>query len=278
MEQVDVHRYLKRIHVIGTLWIALCALFLLVIALHEAQVSWWIVFSLSGYSGFVLLMLITVYLFAFFRGVIRTQTAKEHPLTTSYAYILFYDLCPFLGSLAGLANFLTISEINLMERLGTISEGALSMTFLVWIILDPVMGSCEILIPSCAAHRKKRLSEIQEQKQKRKEEREALLQQALKYEKTNQARLQETYESMGDKLADLLCNSKLNRLELQKIVAQMGAQAWRQDGLEGMKYLQKIVHGKLEEKQYISTWDVLSFWWDGIGSWRKPAIQKTFLS
>ena len=269
-------KYLKRIHVSGTLWIALCALFLLILAMREAGIRWWIVFSLSGYSGVIFFLLISVYLFAFFRGVIRTQTSSEHPLTTSYAYILFYDICPFLGSVVGIANFLTIPEISLAERFSTISEGALSMTFLVWIILDPVIGSCELLIPKCAAHRRQRLAAIQEEKSKRKKEREHLLKQALEYERINQVRLQQTYEPIADKLVSLLSNQDLKELELHQKIIATGAQAWRLGGLEGMKYLQKTVNNKLKEARISLSWDVLSFYWDGIGSWRKPVSKQMF--
>lgn len=278
MVQLSLRKYLKRIHVAGTLWIALCAILLLVMSLRQAGVQWWIVFSVSGFSGILFFMLLTIYLFAFFRGVIRTQTALEHPLTTSYTYILFYDLCPFLGSLAGLASLLNVPDISASERLSTVAEGTLTMTFLVWIILDPIIGSIELLIPECAAHRRQRLAEAQELKLKRKAERQRLLQEAMEYEKINQAKWEQTYEPMADKLAALLSSPNPHHPEVRRAVVATGAQAWRLGGVNGMQFLQKMVRQKLAAQGHVGDWDMLAFWWDGIGTWRKPPLQKAFAS
>lgn len=276
MRAIDLRKLLKRVHVTGTFWIALCAVFLLTIALRQAGVQWWIVFSLGGFSGVAFFMLISVYLFAFFRGVIRTQTPQEHPLTTSYAYILFYDLCPFLGSLAGLASLWAVPNIGLPERFYTLAEGTLVMTFLVWIILDPIIGPCELMIPACAAHRRRRLAETHRQKLQRKVERERLLQEALEFEKVNQVRLQETYEPIAEELANLLCGCNPADTEIRQEAAAKGAQAWRLGGISGMQFLQKMVREKLTRRGCSIDWDILAFCWDGIGTWRKPSLKQAF--
>ena len=273
----DFRKYLKLIHVSGTLWIALCAGFLLTIALRQAGVRWWIVFSLSGFSGVVFFMLLSVYLFAFFRGVIRTQTALEHPLTTSYAYMLFYDLCPWLGSLAGLASLAAVPRLSPSEVLNSLSEGALTMTFLVWIFLDPLLGSGELLIPACAAHRRRRLAEAADEKRRRKEERDHLLQQALEFEKINRGHLQTTYEPIAEELLDLLCGPHPTGPDMQQSAAAIGARAWRLGGANGMKFLHDRVLEKLAQQGRPGDWDMLAYWWDGIGTWRKPSLQQAFL-
>lgn len=276
--QVDFRKALKQIHVSGTVWIALCAAFLLTVALRQAGVRWWVVFSLSGFSGVVFFMLLSIYLFAFFRGVNRTQTAQEHPLTTSYAYLLFYDLCPFLGSLAGLASLLALPEVSGPEKLSALCEGALAMTFLVWIVLDPILGSSELMIPSSAAHRRRRLAQAQEQKKQRKAEREKLLREALEYEKINQAKWEKTFEPMAEELAILLSSLDPEDPEVRLYAAAQGARAWTLDGINGMKFLHQRVCSKLRERGRKAGWDRLAFWWDGIGGWRQPSAQNLFSS
>jgi len=274
--QPDFRKYLKLIHISGTAWIALCAAFLLTVALRQAGVRWWVVFSLSGFSGVVFFMLLSIYLFACFRGVIRTQTAQEHPLTTSYAYILFYDLCPFLGSLAGLASLLTLPDVSWTEKLSTLSEGALAMTFLVWIVLDPILGSCELMLPSSASHRRRRLAQAHQEKKRKKAERERLLREALEFEKINQARWEKTFEPMAEELAILLSRLDPSEPEVRLYAAAQGARAWALDGLNGMKFLHQRVCSKLRKRGCADGWDRLAFWWDGIGGWRQPSVEKLF--
>ena len=95
-------RTLKRVHLASTVWFIVCVGHILVLALRQAGVNWWVVFSLSGYGVLIVLLLISLYLFAIFRGVARSQkTEIEHPLTTTIYYSVFYDISPFLGLLAG---------------------------------------------------------------------------------------------------------------------------------------------------------------------------------
>jgi len=43
---------LRSIHLFGTVWFMLCLGYILVLALRQAGVQWWIVFSLSGHGAF----------------------------------------------------------------------------------------------------------------------------------------------------------------------------------------------------------------------------------
>ena len=82
-------KILKLLHIAGTGWFVLCVAALLVIVLREAQVRWWVIFSLSGYSAVFCFVLISLYLFAIFRGTVRNaKTDSQHPLTSSISYML----------------------------------------------------------------------------------------------------------------------------------------------------------------------------------------------
>ncbi len=90
------HRTLKSIHLAGTAWFILCVGYILVFALRQAGVHWWIIFSLSGHSTLLVLLLVSIYSFALFRGVGRSQTIEaEHPLTSTNYYTVFYIAIPF---------------------------------------------------------------------------------------------------------------------------------------------------------------------------------------
>ena len=174
---MNLRKLLKLFHIIGTVWLALCAAFLLVVALRQAGAGWWIVFSLSGFSGVAFFLLMSIYLFAIFRGVTRKQLSLEHPLTTSPVYFFFYDMCPLLGTLAGFVTILTVAFMSAVEKAGIIAEGTLGMTFLIWIIGDPVISLTEGVLPSSVKYRRDRLALEKEKKENRDKEKQELLEQ-----------------------------------------------------------------------------------------------------
>ena len=93
---------LKKAHIAGTVWFALAVSYIFVLALRQAGVRWWVVFSLSGHGVLIVAVLVSLYLFAIFRGISSSQNVEiEHPLTSSTYYAAFYLLTPFLGGLAG---------------------------------------------------------------------------------------------------------------------------------------------------------------------------------
>ena len=73
---------LASIHFVSTAWFILCVGYIGILALRQAGVNWWILFSLTGYGVLIALVLISLYLFAIFRGISSSQKVKvEHPLT-----------------------------------------------------------------------------------------------------------------------------------------------------------------------------------------------------
>lgn len=265
---------LKLLHIIGTVWLALCAAFLLIIALRQAGVGWWVVFSLSGYSGVALFLLLSIYLFAIFRGVTRKQMSREHPLTTSPVYIFFYDLCPLLGTLAGLASIYTISAINPLEKISIVAEGTLAMTFLIWIFGDPLISLAEGALPSSTALRRQRLAVEKENKKKREKEKQSLLETIRLSEQNAKEQWNQLLLPLADELTDKL-GIDLPNHELRQKAIEFGAHAWQLGGITCMQHLLKLINQQLQTKNRSPNIH-LAFWWDGIGKWRKPSLKKVF--
>jgi len=265
---------LKRIHVVGTGWFVLCALYLLIIALRQAGLKWWVVFSFSGYLLTIFLFLLNVYLFAIFRGVSRIQNALEHPLTTSTYYIGFYDLCPFLGILAGLVCYLTPEmKPNLQATIPLICEGTLYFTFLVWILIDPLLGVVELMLPECAHYRRIRIQAAAEEKRQKQIENQALLENLEKQEAENLRIWNQELGLLADQTA-LILNQSARKENARAIIIKAGAKAWRLGGMVCMRYFHQLVKQKITQPYP----DFISIWWDGIGSWRMPPLQQTLRS
>lgn len=151
-------KLLRRIHLVATFWLMSCVIYLLTTALHQAGLEWWHIFSLSGPSALVIVLLVSLYLFAFFRGADGARYIEiEHPLTSCNCYLGFYVSTPFLGGLAALLASTGPSDVA--NLLCTVSMGTLSMTSLVWIVIDPAAGAIEMLLPASRRHRGERLAE-----------------------------------------------------------------------------------------------------------------------
>ena len=115
---------LRTVHIVSTVWFILCVGYILALGLRQAGVGWWVVFSLSGHGALIALVLVSLYLFAVFRGISSSQKVQvEHPLTTTTHYAVFYVATPILGSMAsclGMIGENTISRFLLGVALGTL--------------------------------------------------------------------------------------------------------------------------------------------------------------
>lgn len=270
-------KFLKRIHVCGTLWFLLCAATLLIFSLYHAGFEWWLIFSISGYSAVLLLFTVTIYLFAVYQGVVRHQTAIEHPLSTSLYYTAMYDLAPFLGALAGLISLPFETQWEL--TLNTIAEGTLITTFLVWIIFDPAIGLVETFLPASAAHRKQRLAYMHQQKQHQKEEGQKLLRELECKEKSLQSDWTMIFEPMAKEAAQLLCSPKAPTADVRARIIELGAIAWKAGEITCMRYFHQMILNHLMTSDQKPAIDYPAVWWDGIGTWRKPqAIARCYLA
>jgi len=267
-------RSLQFVHIASTAWFLLSGVFLSVIGLRQAGMQWWLIFSLSGYSGGLIFFLTLVYIFAIYRGVARSQKiAIEHQLTCSTSYMIFYDISPFLGAIAAMTAFPATS--NMIEKMVTFATGSLASTFLVWIVLDPAIGLIEMLLPESRTHRKKRIVETKEMQRQIKEKNERLLAEIAEKEQNSYMQRQSDLMPLARRLAELTAEHKLGLGDIEPQAIEIGATAWSLGGISCMRQLHQMATemyiNNYEEPLYV---DYIGIWWDGIGQWQKPDITK----
>jgi hypothetical protein len=263
------NRLLKFIHISSTCWFIASSVFLIIVALREAGLHWWVIFSLSGHSGAFILFLTLVYSFAMFRGVSRSQKIElEHPLTCSRCYLSFYDIAPFLGGAAGLTAA-TFTH-NSFEILISVATGSMSSTFLVWILVDPAVSIAEMLLPASKSHRKKRITEMKELQRRIQVDNERLMEELVEMESINRKTREIKLRNIAADLARLLAEHKIGCGNIEPQVVEMGGNAWRLGGVECMRQLLEMAE-QAYQKQYKEpvTTNYAEIWWDGIGTWRR---------
>lgn len=267
-DTMNMQRFLKRIHIAGTLWFIICAAALLVITLRQAGVQWWVIFSLSGYGVVLGVFLLAVYLFALFRGVVRAQFAQEHPLSTTPAYLLLYDASPFLGAAAGLLCITGIYEPAAIVRI--IAEGTLVMTFVIWVVVDSGVGLIESVLPQSVRHRNQRLAKIKAEKTRIQQENAALLTSLQKREQDLKRTWDEQFRDAADELAALFCGTADQLHQIQAKTTDLGAKAWQMGQMACMQFVHKMICDRLGRNEQDRCVDYAAMWWDGIGTWRRP--------
>lgn len=265
-------RILKRTHVVSTGWFILCVGYLLAVALYQAGFDWWINVSLSVYSAFVILVLTSLFLFALVRGVGGAQNiAVEHPLTTTAHYLGFYVAAPLLGGLAGVLGMLGTPDAPTF--LQGVARGTLWTTFAVWVIVDPLAGLIEMVLPPSRKHRAQRLAQAEAERRASAERRERLLSEAFAREEQEKHRWEQRLHSEAERLAALLATDASGFDQAEKEALDIGASAWHLGGLTCMQQLRDmaldIVRDRCGERQAV---DYVSHWWDGIGDWRRPSL------
>jgi len=262
----------KLVHFGSTAWFILCVGYILILALRQAGFRWWVIFSLSGYSALFVFLLVSLYLFAIFRGIDRGQKIEaEHPLTSTSYYAVFYDVSPFLGALAGWIGIAGVSRVS--ELLLGIGLGTLATTFLVWIIIDPVTGLVERLLPASRGHRLERLAQARALRQKRQEAQKRLLSEIEAKEKQQQTGWSEVLHPYAEKLSDLVAGNKSRYEDGESEAVDIGVRAWQMGGLNCMQQLHSMTMEMCSQKiQDSMVVDYISSWWDGVGSWRNPSV------
>jgi hypothetical protein len=246
--------------------------YILVLALRQAGFNWWIVFSLSGHSALIVFLLVSIYLFAIYRGIGSIQIiAKEHPLTSTNYYMAFYVAAPLLGGLAGC--FGTIGANSAGQFLLSVALGTLGTTFLVWVVVDPVTGMLETLGPTSRRNRAERLARIAAEREMKRRNRDRLLAELFKKEDANRVRWEGLLKPQAEKLADLLATERGNFKQAEQEAVSIGAHAWQIGGLGCMRQLRNmaisISKQKIKDQPVV---DYISLWWDGIGTWRNPSV------
>jgi hypothetical protein len=265
------HGILKIVHLTSTVWFIICIGYILVLTLRQAGFRWWIVFSLSGQGVLIALILISLYLFAIFRGISSSQKVQiEHPLTSTIYYKLFYVITPLFGGLAGCLAMTGISTVG-QFFLG-IALGTLGMTFLVWVIVDPLTGLLEMLLPSASRrHRAERLAQAKELRQSKQKDRESLLKNVFVEEELERRRWRTELKPQAEKLAGLLTTNITDFKRAEREAVGIGVKAWQTGGLSCMRELRDMAIDLAKEGNE-SVVDYVGVWWDGIGSWRDQLL------
>lgn len=268
---------LKLIHLAGTVWFVVCVGYIFVLGLHQAGVRWWVVFSLSGHGALIVFLLISLYLFAIYRGISSSQKVQiEHPLTGTPYYTMFYCLSPFLGGLAGCLGMIGINT-TVGHFLSVVALGTLATTFLVWVIVDPVAGLLETLLPPTSRkHRAERLAAARAQRQERQRERDRMLAEVLAKEDSDVRHWREVLKPQAEKLAGLLTAEKIDFQNAEHQAAGIGITAWQTGGLACMRTLRDMVielaRQSRPDKDVV---DYISVWWDGVGNWHSSSLLET---
>ena len=262
----------KWIHFFCTGWFVLCIGYIFVLTLRQAGLHWWAIFSLSGHSAVVVFLLISLYLFAVFKGFDRSQEIEiEHPLTCSSYYAIFYDVSPLLGGLAGYIGSLGISGVSRL-MLG-VALGTLATTFLIWIVVDPAIAFAERMLPASRKHRLERLAKERVLRHAQVQERKHLLAELLSQDERDRSHWYEALKSRAEELAELLITHHDNSKQAECKAVEIGADAWHIGGLSCMQELHDMAIAIYKQKnQSHDTVDYITAWWDGIGSWRNPAF------
>jgi hypothetical protein len=262
----------KYLHLAGTFWFILCIGFILVKGLLEAGLKWWQIFPLSGHYVVILFVLVSLYLFALFRGGKPAEGHTiEHPLTTSDYYLILYIGAPLLGALSGLLHAALYKQTT-NEFLQSNALATLAVTFASWIIVDPILASVETFTPQGLAQRKKRFGKQREERLKKQKHRDALLELLIQKEKENEALWSQTLTCYVPELCDLLNTTRSDFNEAEKRAAEIAIEAWRLGGLSCMQFLHKktlMAYTENHPNRLYS--DYIIDWWDGIGAWRNPS-------
>ncbi|HSW01580.1 MAG TPA: hypothetical protein VLI39_15525 [Sedimentisphaerales bacterium] len=154
-------KILKWIHVAATVWFVACTGYLVMTGLRQAGFNWWLAFSLSGYSTSMLLLLICLYLFAFYHGVRGTRrTETEHPLTSTGYYMLLYVSAPLFAGMVFAAGHEDVFGTS--GYMIPVAMGTLKATFLTWVVIDPLVGILEMDLPASRRHRAERRARMKE--------------------------------------------------------------------------------------------------------------------
>lgn len=262
---MTTRRKLKLIHLLSTLWFAAAAAFLLVVALRQAGVQWWVIFSLSGHSLLIASILVSIYLVTIFRGAQRTShEPAEHPLTCAISYRLFYYVAPFLGALAGL---LGGPHPDLHQKLMTIAYGTLGTTFLIWIVIDPGICACEMLIPSSRRFRRIRQEQERLAHEAHCREQQELIEKLRGEEKLQRQKCACLLQPLVRQIIMLLRPPDQAPADAALLV-DIGLAAWRIGGQPAMAQLHQAARAELAKSPENPPADLISRAWDGIGSWR----------
>lgn len=269
---MNIRKRLKLVHFTGTIWFMACVCYVLATALRQAGFNWWVIFSLSGHSVLVVILLVSLYLFAIFQGAGKNQKiAIEHSLSSSGYYMAFYVSAPFLGAVAGVLAM--VGESKMSHFVTGVALGTLAATFLTWVIVDPGVSFSEMLAPAGRAHRTRRLAIAKAQRQKKQRDNERMLAEILAGQERQRLHWRDVLGPQAERLAALSSSEDVDFEQARRQAVDIGVKAWRTGGLGCMRQLRDMAMD-LSRRRFrnLSVTDYISIWWDGIGSWRSRSL------
>jgi hypothetical protein len=269
---MKARRVLKLLHFGGTVWFVVAAAYILVVALRQAGVNWWLIFSLSGHGAALLFLLISAYLYVLFRdnGSRDPQKAVEHPLTNTNQYMILYSLIPFLGAMAGMYS---IIEFETGKQFGTaVTMGTLAATFVFWIIVDPAISFAEKFLPESRKHAAARHAAVKAMRELKQKEREQMLVDIEMDEKIRIRNLQQSLAPEAQRLAAITLEAIDGSPAAQSEAIKIGLAAWRSGGLECMQKLHDMTADICSRCNRQPSDEYISICWDGIGHWRHKLL------
>ena len=266
---MDKQRRLKFIHLSSTALFVLSVGYLFVLTLRQGGAQWWLIFSLSGVSAIIAFILVSVYLFAMYRGVVRSQQPSvEHPLSSSPYYMIFYDIAPFLGAAGGVIGM--FGTVEWSEYILGVTYNTLVSTFFVWILLDPAIGLLEYILPASRLHRAERLALAKAERAEKHRAQQQMLTTLQSKAAKESARWQKVLGPEAVRLADLVSAYQSEHREVEAEAVDMGVRAWQTGGLNCMEQLYRMAveacHPECSAERLEI--DYISYWWDGIGGWK----------
>jgi hypothetical protein len=263
---MSMRKLLKYLHVCGTACFTAAVVFSIIAALRQAGVKWWLIFSLSGNAAAILFLLISAYLYALFGNKKKHPGSSiEHPITCTRQYSILYSAIPFLGMFTGLLctiNTDSSRQIPLAAALGIIGA-----TFLFWIIVDPLIGCGEMLLPASRKMRLERCEIARMIREQKRLENDRLLSDIVNEERIRNQQWQEVLGAEAQKLAQIAIEAiDENSFSAKCNAVEIGLHAWRRGGFECMQKLCDMTSGICGRGKI--TDEYISIWWDGIGQWR----------
>jgi hypothetical protein len=262
---------IKNLHLTGTVWFVLSVGFILAKGLRKAGYDWLVIFSLTGPMAVTLFVLVSLYLFALYRGGKPAQgRIEEHPLTASEYYLVLYISAPLLGAFAGVLHA-TLNNQAMNEFVLSVALFTFYATFATWVILDPILASLETFTPRGRIHRIKRLEKQKADRLEKQANRDALLELLIQKEKENETLWIETLIQYVPELCDLLNTSQSEYKNAERRAAEIAIEAWRLGGLACMQFLHSRTLAVYQERYPARlSADYIINWWDGIGAWQNP--------
>ncbi|MHC4692161.1 MAG: hypothetical protein ACYS67_05420 [Planctomycetota bacterium] len=157
-----------------------------------------------------------------------------------------------------------------------VALGTLGTTFLVWVIVDPLTALLETLLPATSRkHRTERLAQAKAEREKRQKDRDHLLAEVQANEELDRRRWRDLLKPQAEILAGLLTTNSTNFVQAERKAADIGVKAWQIGGLVCMHQLRDMAIDLCrQENGNKAVVDYISFWWEGIGNWRIPSLER----